>query len=238
MKRAFLIFLVTITSILSVKTMDISPNGSMTDYAGKLFIVYGPSGSGKTTLVTEAILKISKAFPVSHVITYTCRAPRPFEVHGKDYYFITQEEFTAKQAAGYFIDTNDYCNKPYGCPRSLLGDLKSGKNLIVILDRSGAKNISQIIKNTILIWVAAPLKELEKRLNQRNSENQEQVARRLAQAKKEIDEEEIYRMHHHCIINDDFTLSLQQMISLITNELGNQSLHLIESSNVISVSNH
>ncbi len=191
------------------------------DYKGKLFLVYGPSGSGKTSLVTAAIQKIARHASVSQVITYTCRAPRPFEVHGKDYHFITQEEFAAKQETGFFIDTNDYLNKQYGCPCSLIDDLRDGKNLIVILDRNGTKNMSQMIKNAILIWLTVPLNELEKRLLQRNSEDSEQLLKRLKQAKKEIVDEEMQKMHHYCIINDDFELSVQQMTFLMENELGN-----------------
>lgn len=188
---------------------------------GKLFVVYGPSGAGKTTLVREVIKRLSADFDLSQVITYTCRSPRPGEKNGKDYFFISHDEFEEKRIDGFFIDTNEYLNKHYGAPITMLEDLENGKNLIIITDQNGAKNLSQVIPQAILIWVEAPLKELHNRLQKRN-ENEEQIAKRLEQAKKEISEEHDHRMYNYCIINGDFEQSVSDLILITKDELTSQ----------------
>lgn len=187
---------------------------------GKLFVVYGPSGAGKTTLVKEALKRLSADYDISAVITYTSRRPRAGEINGKDYFFISYDEFLEKRREDFFIETNEYLNNQYGSPNSILDDLENGRNLIIITDRNGAKNLSQSLRgNVILIWVEAPIKDLKGRIKKRNGENDEQVEKRLVQAKKEIEDEHTHRMYDYCIENDNFDQSLAELILAIKDEL-------------------
>ncbi len=207
---------ISIFLIASVKTFSMQSNNP--SLIGKLFIVYGPSGAGKSTLVSELAKRLPKDLTPEQVITYTCRLPRSGEVNGRDYHFITQEEFLEKQASDFFVYTTNLYNKFYGCPRSIVNDLNSGKNLIIILDRDGTKAVAQSINNSVLIWVTAPVQELEKRLLKRNSETDEQRVARLERAKKEINEEIADKIHHHEIINDNLEQSLNELACLISSK--------------------
>lgn len=183
---------------------------------GKLFIVFGPSGSGKSTLVNRLIEKIPA---ISNVITYTCRLPRSYEQNAKDYYFITQEDFVHKIKTDFFIHTNEYLNLWYGCPRSITQDLKLGKHLIVILDRNGAKHVSQIIPDAKLIWISTSLDNLKKQLMKRNTETIEQVNKRLLRAEQEIKDESNEKLHHYQIMNINLERSTKSLIELIQKEI-------------------
>lgn len=196
----------------------------MDETKGKLFIVYGPSGVGKSTIVREAIKRLSADYDISQVITYTCRQPRPGEVNGKDYFFISHDEFEEKRRDDFFLETNEYANKHYGSPASIIDELENGKNLILVTERLGAKNISHIIRDSILIWIEAPLKELKNRLQKRNSESSE-IEKRLVIAEKEIQEEHKQRMYNYCIENEDFEQALAEFILAIKDEIINESYY-------------
>lgn len=185
---------------------------------GTLFIVYGPSAAGKTTLVEQAVARMPQSVPLSRIVTYTTRIQRPYETHGKDYYFITQEEFEQKRHANFFSITAEYCNKSYGCSNSFLEDLKNGKNYIVILDYFAAKNMQAIVKDAILVRLTAPLDTLKKRIYARNTEDEQQIAKRLEHAKKELEQEAEQKLYHYSIENIDFEQSLQQLMAIITKE--------------------
>ncbi len=194
------------------KSLDYQTNG-------KIFILYGPSGSGKSSLVKELVRTLPMEFTLETIVTYTCRLPRSYETNGIDYHFIRLEEFLEKQNAGFFIHTTNYSNNWYGLPKSIIDDLNNRKNLIVILDRSGAQVMAQFIRNSVLIYITAPFDALEERLLKRKSETDEQRANRLERAKKEIDEEMVSKLYHHKVVNDNFEQSLDDLVFLITNEL-------------------
>lgn len=185
---------------------------------GTLFVVYGPSGAGKTTLVEHVLERAPQTVPLSRIVTYTTRAQRPYESNGKDYHFITKEEFEEKRHTNFFNVTVEFCNKSYGCPNSFLEDLKNGKNCIVILDFLAAKNMQKIVKEAILTRVTAPIDTLRKRIHARNTEDEQQIAKRLEHAKNELVQEAAQRLYHYNIENIDFEESLQQLMAIITKQ--------------------
>lgn len=226
MKIYAILSILLLASINHAMESDKTPNThsakifqSIINQKGKLFILYGPSGAGKSTLATEMLKKLPQEFTLEPVINYTCRLPRAYEINGKDYHFITEEEFLKKQNSDFFIHTTSFLNKMYGCPKSIVGDLDSGKNLIVSLDRDGAKTMAQVINNSVLIYISAPLEELSTRLLKRNSETDEQQADRLEHAKKEVTEEMNSNLYHYHLVNNDFEQSLDELIFLITDTL-------------------
>lgn len=186
----------------------------VTKKVGTLFIMFGPSGSGKTTLLHQILEKYPTTI-LMPVITYTTRPMRPNEIQGKDYYFIGPQDFCKKLAEGYFIHTTTYLDKSYGAPKTISEQLSSGQNLIAIFDRAGAIEVKNTIPNSVLIWVTAPLKDLQERLLQRYQNNSVEYKVRFAQVNKDIELESISKVADYEVINIDLKDALQQLENII-----------------------
>ena len=105
---------------------------------GKLYVISGPSGTGKGTICAEILKEIGNEFSVS----MTTRSPRPGEVHGKEYYFVTKEEFEANIAAGGFLEYATVFDNYYGTPKEMvINRLERGYNVILDIDVSGSAEI-------------------------------------------------------------------------------------------------
>lgn len=188
----------------------------MVHKTGKLFIVYGPSGAGKSTLLAE----ILKTMPIlTPVITYTTRVARVNEIHAKDYFFITHDEFTFKQTQNHFIHVTSYLNNWYGASKDIVKDLEAGKNLIAIFDREGALEVKNSIPGSVLIWITAPINELEKRLRNRYASNSELLAIRLAQVQEDIKDEQHKPLAHYMIVNEDLESAIKELETIIKTSL-------------------
>jgi guanylate kinase len=189
----------------------------MIEKAGTLFVLCGPSGSGKSTLMLEILKKFPK--DLAPIVTYTTRAARVNEIHAKDYYFITYEEFLLKQSKDEFIHVTTYLNNRYGASKNCIADLKAGKNLIAIFDRVGAQEVKNSIPGSVLIWITAPINELEKRLRSRYTQNPEQFASRFAQVQKDIKIEAAEKISDYEVINSDLEKALKELEDIIKKEL-------------------
>lgn len=155
---------------------------------GKLVVFSAPSGSGKTTIVKE-ILQDNK-FNFEFSISATSRKPRGNEVDGKDYYFLSAEDFKAKIKNDKFIEWEEvYKNQFYGTLKSEVERItKKGHNVIFDVDVVGGLNIKkQYTKNCLTIFIMPPsIEELEKRLIDRGTDTDESIKKRISKAKKEI----------------------------------------------------
>jgi guanylate kinase len=155
---------------------------------GKLIIFSAPSGSGKTTLVHYLLSKpeLKLAFSVSAA----SRAKRPNEVDGKDYYFLSPDEFRSRIATGDFLEWEEvYENQYYGTLRSEIDRIHAeGKTVIFDVDVVGGLNIKKQFGDAALaIFVQPPsVKELENRLKRRDTESDESLAKRVAKAEEEL----------------------------------------------------
>lgn len=189
---------------------------------GLLFVVSACSGAGKTTLVGKAIAQLAKEHPLERVITYTSRWPRPGEVNGRDYHFISQQEFEEKIQQGFFVEWSNSYGAHYGSACSDLKKLEQGISLIIILDPHGFKTILNALSNEkiIGIWITVPsLEVLKTRLAQRHSETEAQQAHRLALAQKELQDHEVLSLFKHKIINDVEEDALRKLLDHIRLEL-------------------
>jgi guanylate kinase len=183
---------------------------------GKVFIISAPSGAGKTSIVTKAVERLSIDIPISRVVTYTTRHPRPNEVNGVDYNFVSHQDFQAKAQAGFFLETTNYNDKLYGSPASILTDLELGKSFIFITDIEGVKSLSKLFEKPVSIWLNAPsFNELKKRIISRNTESAHQVEERLKLAEQEIKEAEKPRLFDYKIVNDKFEVTVEELVKLI-----------------------
>jgi guanylate kinase len=191
---------------------------------GKLFVISAPSGAGKTTLVTALINDIGKSHVLERVVTYTSKSPRPAEVNGVDYHFITPQEFERRIAAGFFLEWSTAYGTYYGTPASIREGLNKGTSYIIILDRVGAQALTQLYKDVVLMWIeVSSLAILEERLKERGQDTPEQIARRLVLAQKEIESEKLTPFFHYHVMNSVFEDAYKIVKSLVCNEL--QCMH-------------
>lgn len=187
---------------------------------GNLFIISASSGAGKTSVV-NGLLERFDINIMRRVITYTSRSPRPKEVHGKDYYFINEQEFVQKIDEKFFIEWSQAYGAYYGSPKYELENLYKGTSLIMVLDLAGVNSVisdeSLVRKySPITIWIEVPdLKVLEERLLHRGSEKDEQLKFRLELAKKESANKELLARFHHKLINNDLKNTIDQLENIV-----------------------
>ncbi len=157
---------------------------------GLLIVVSGPAGSGKGTV--NAHLLSSGDFVYS--VSATTRAPRPGEVDGINYHFISREEFLARIERGDMLEYTEYCGNFYGTPKKEAeAVLASGKNLILEIEVEGAQNVKRKYPDAVLVLLLPPSFSVqEARLRGRGTETEEKVRLRLERAKEEITFAEAY----------------------------------------------
>lgn len=187
---------------------------------GKLFVISAPSGAGKTTIANTVIEKLGSLYPISKVITYTSREPRSNEIPGRDYCFVSKDDFSKKKKRGFFLETTEYNGEWYGSPQSMIDDLERGLSFIIITDIVGARTISNRMDSVVLIWLAPPSSEvLRKRLLKRGTESSSQVEARIALSQEEMDQEQRENFFHYRIINDSFDIAAKELCEIIKTEI-------------------
>ncbi|MCP4544136.1 MAG: guanylate kinase [Chloroflexi bacterium] len=151
-----------------------------------LIVVSGQAGVGKDSLILR--MK-ERGYPVHFVVTATDRLPRPGEVHGKDYFFLSTDEFKQMEREGELLEHAIVYGQYKGIPKQQVREaMASGKDVIMRVDVQGAATVRQIVPEAILIFlVASSKKELEQRLRDRGSDSPEQLAERLVTAREEMD---------------------------------------------------
>lgn len=157
---------------------------------GRLFVVAGSSGAGKTTLVQAVIPRLAAKYGVvtQRVVTYTSKSPRPGEAAGQDYHYLSPGEFQEKITQRFFLEWSQAYGHYYGTPAHLLALLAEGVSLFLIVDLAGVQALQQLyLADTIYIWIAVPLADLNQRLVQRRTETAVELANRLALARQETE---------------------------------------------------
>ena len=181
---------------------------------GKLIIFSAPSGSGKTTLVHHLLSKpeLKLAFSVSA----TSRAKRPNETHGKDYYFLSAEDFKNRISTGDFLEWEEvYTDQFYGTLRSEIKRIHSeGNHVMFDVDVVGGLNIKKQFGNDALaVFVKSPsIIELENRLRNRSTESEESLQKRVGKAAKEM---EYAKQFDVVLVNDDLDIAKAEAEELV-----------------------
>lgn len=189
---------------------------------GTLFIISAPSGAGKTTLVNAVLEKIAGTYSLNRLVTYTTKLPRAGEKNGIDYHFLTEQEFKRFIERNLFLEWSCSYGSYYGTPRSLIDDLSSGQSYFAIVDRSGAQVLSSFIERSVRIWIHTKnMAILETRLKTRGTESPDVIAKRLAIAQTEIDQENKNRFYDHHILNDIFEIAINELKAIIIGTLEN-----------------
>ncbi|MBQ4339967.1 MAG: guanylate kinase [Firmicutes bacterium] len=180
---------------------------------GLLLVVSGPSATGKGTvckkLVEETDVKLS--------VSATTREPRPGEVDGVDYFFMTEEEFVKTIEEDGFIEHVQNFGKRYGTPLSYVkSELSSGRDIILEIDVQGAAIIKEKLPECILIFLLPPsLEELGERIRRRGTETKEKIDQRLSKAQQEI---ECIVNYDYYIVNKEVEQAVEDMKSIIKAE--------------------
>ena len=165
---------------------------------GRLFVISGPSGAGKSTVLA---LAMQGREDVCFSVSVTTRQPRPGEVDGKDYFFITRQRYDEMVAGGELLEHAQYVSNGYGTPREfVINKLNEGINVILDIEVQGARQVKAAMPDCVSIFVVPPsIDELKRRLEGRGTETEETINARLERARQEYKETEIY---DYIIIND------------------------------------
>ena len=190
----------------------------MIERNGNLIVISGPSGVGKSTLVKQARAELPY---LEFSVSCTTRSPRAGEVDGKDYFFLSEDEFETRVQQGEFIEYAGVFAHRYGTLKSeVLHRIRRGADVILDIDVQGAKLIrqaaladSEIANAAQFIMIVPPdVATLEARLSGRNSETPESLKLRLAGAKSELSN---FRLYDYLVVNDDLDTAAAELISLL-----------------------
>ncbi len=186
--------------------------------AGILFIISAPSGSGKSTLVNEVRKQLSG---IEFAVSWTTRLPRGSEQDGREYHFTTRQEFERMREAGLFLEHAQVFGNFYGTARQSLDEARSaGHDLLLDIDVQGAGQVRARTPEAVSIFVLPPNpRVLRTRLRNRSRAegvwDEEEVFRRLAEARKEI---ENYRDYGYILVNDILDRAVAQLEAIVLAE--------------------
>lgn len=178
---------------------------------GKLFVISGPSGVGKGTIAKKLLERDSE---IIWSISSTNRQPRQGEIDGKDYFFLSTEEFQKKNEQGLFLEWAEIHGLLYGTRKDFLEKLlNEGKKVLLEIDVQGAANIKKSDLPCILIFLTPPsIEVLLERLKGRNSETEETLATRLKTTEKELEQKVIY---DYIIVNKTVSKTVEKIGKII-----------------------
>ncbi len=191
---------------------------------GMLLVISGPSGTGKGTLI-DRLMKEDPTLVFS--VSATTRAPRPGEIDGVHYHFVSNEEYDELVAANAFVEYATVHGNRYGTLRSeVYSRLEKGENVVLDIDVQGALNVIASEKEKVSIFILPPsMQELRSRLTGRGTETEEAVERRLHNAVWEISQKDKYE---YKIINDDLETCLHTLQAIIEAEKHSSAYYSVD----------
>ncbi|TXI11259.1 MAG: guanylate kinase [Polynucleobacter sp.] len=181
-------------------------------YTGSMLMVVAPSGAGKSSLV-NALLENDPAIQLS--ISCTTRDPRPGEENGREYHFLSKEEFLKRKDAGDFLEWALVHGNYYGTSKSWIeSQMQAGKDVLLEIDWQGARQIQKIVPDAIWIFILPPsIQSLEDRLRKRGQDDEATILKRVAAAKEELSH---VGEANYLVINDLFEAALFELRQIIS----------------------
>jgi guanylate kinase len=182
---------------------------------GFMFVLSSPSGAGKTTIASHVL---EKEQDICLSISYTTRPKRPSEVHGQDYYFIDETTFHEMVSTDQFLEYAKVFGHYYGTPRAFIEqEMAVGKDVLFDIDWQGTQQLKQVSSGDLVsVFVLPPsMRILEERLRKRDQDSEDVVIHRMDKAAEEISH---WAEYDYILINDDLSLSVQEVRSILTSE--------------------
>jgi len=177
---------------------------------GKLFILSGCSGVGKSTVLSSVM---AQRDDLLFSVSATTRQPRPGEQEAVSYYFVTREEFRQMVRENAFVECDDHMGNWYGTPRDQLVEKLSHANVILDIEPNGAFAVQKERPDATLIFIAPPsMEELERRLRGRGDTDEEQIVKRLARARWEMEQSPKY---DYIVINDQVEACAERILNIV-----------------------
>ena len=180
--------------------------------AGCVYLVVAPSGAGKSTLVNALLARDAQ---IGLSISHTTRAPRPGEIQGREYHFVSEADFLARRERGEFLESAEVHGHHYGTSRVWIDErLREGRDVLLEIDWQGARQVKAAFPQAIGIFILPPsIDALEARLHKRGQDAPAVIARRLLAAGSEIAHAPEF---DYVIINEDFERALDELTAIVT----------------------
>ena len=178
---------------------------------GKVIVISAPSGTGKGTVIAKLMETYDGLFLS---VSATTRAPRPGEVHGVHYLFMTKEEFNKMAENNDFLEHAEFAGNYYGTPLPpIIEKTSKGISVILEIEVKGFKQVKEKMPEAISVFLAPPsMEELERRLRNRGTDSEEKILERLSIAKEEMKLSEKY---DYIVVNDDVDRAVREIINII-----------------------
>ena len=185
------------------------------NHRGLLIVLSGPSGVGKGT-VRKALFEMPEQEFV-YSVSMTTRPPRPGEVDGVDYYFVSREEFERQIAAGNLLEYAEFVGNYYGTPKDKVEEqLNKGKEVILEIEVNGAFQVREKCKDAVFIFLVPPTRQaLYERLKSRGTESEERIVARITKANKEF---KLAHQYDYIVVNDEIYNAADRIMAIIRAE--------------------
>ena len=178
-----------------------------------LFVISGPSGVGKGT-IAKLLIERNPQFALS--ISCTTRQPREGERNGKDYFFITKEDFLQKVADDGFLEYSNHFENFYGTPKYFVFNKLKSNDVLLEIDVNGGLNVKNSYKDAVLIMILPPsLEEIKNRLIKRGTETLEKIELRMTRMGYELEKQSLY---DYAVVNDDLMTAVESIEEIIKKE--------------------
>lgn len=177
---------------------------------GKLVVISGASGVGKGTVLG---IMMNKRNNLKFSVSATTRPPRPSEINGMHYYFVTKERFEEMIAAGEMLEYSAHNANYYGTPRAQAEEKMKVGSVLLDIEPNGAKQVKEALPEAVLVFIMPPsMEELEKRLRGRGDTSEDQIAMRLERANWEMEQRHWY---DHVVVNDSAERCAEEILKII-----------------------
>lgn len=183
---------------------------------GLLIVFSGVSGVGKGTILKE-LMKMEE-LNLAYSVSMTTREPREGEKNGVDYFFVSKKRFMSAIRNGELLEHARFVDNDYGTPKAYVEQMREeGKNVILEIEINGAKQIMKKVPDALSIYIVPPsIEELERRLRERNTEDEATIMKRISKAKRELKDTDTYG---HIVCNDDLQKAIQDVRQIILTEM-------------------
>ena len=183
---------------------------------GLLIVFSGVSGVGKGTILSQ--LMPMEDLNLAYSVSMTTRKPREGEVEGVNYFFVSKKRFVQAIKNDELLEHARFVGNDYGTPKAYVEQMREqGKNVILEIEINGAKQIMEKCPDALSIYIVPPsIEELERRLRERSSEDEETIMKRIAKAKRELEDMDFYE---HVVCNDKLDVAIEEVRQIILEEI-------------------